>query len=161
MNWEAIGAIGEIVGAAAVVVTLIYVAVQLRHTTEATQAARRATQAASFQAASALDQDFLLTVGKDPATAQLWVAYLTAPETLSADQELQANLLFVSFLRRLENLYFQNRLGTLSDEGWQSRKGMFTAIARSRGYSFFLKSPSAFGMTGEFVEYMAQLQSDE
>ena len=31
MNWEAIGAVGEIVGATAVVVTLIYVAVQVRH----------------------------------------------------------------------------------------------------------------------------------
>ncbi len=30
MNWDAIGAVGEIVGAAAVVVTLIYVAVQIR-----------------------------------------------------------------------------------------------------------------------------------
>ena len=30
MNWEAIGAVGEILGAIAVVVTLIYVAVQLR-----------------------------------------------------------------------------------------------------------------------------------
>ena len=30
MNWEAIGAIGEIIGAAAVVVSLIYLATQIR-----------------------------------------------------------------------------------------------------------------------------------
>ena len=161
MNWEAIGAVGEIVGATAVVVTLIYLAVQVRHTTRATDTARRATQAASFQAASALDQDFLLTLGKDPVTAQLWNTYLTDPETLSTEQKRQGLYLFISFLRRLENLYFQDRLGTLSEEGWQSRQGMFLSIARSRGYSAFLNSGSAIGVTGEFAKYMAQLNSDD
>ena len=37
MNWEAIGAIGEIVGAVAVVATLAYLAVQLRHNTKNVQ----------------------------------------------------------------------------------------------------------------------------
>jgi heme/copper-type cytochrome/quinol oxidase subunit 1 len=32
MNWEAIGAIGEILGALAVILTLIYLAVQVRYT---------------------------------------------------------------------------------------------------------------------------------
>ena len=35
MNWEAIGAIGEIVGAVAVVLTLAYLAIQVRHAKEA------------------------------------------------------------------------------------------------------------------------------
>lgn len=35
MNWDAIGAIGEIVGAGAVVLTLIYLSIQLRQNTEA------------------------------------------------------------------------------------------------------------------------------
>ena len=36
MNWDAIGAIGEVLGAAAVVVTLGYLAVQVRHAKAAT-----------------------------------------------------------------------------------------------------------------------------
>ena len=39
MNWEAIGAVGEILGALLVGVTLIYLAVQLRQNTRATRAA--------------------------------------------------------------------------------------------------------------------------
>ena len=35
MNWDAMGAIGEVVGALAVVVTLIYLAMQIRHNTAA------------------------------------------------------------------------------------------------------------------------------
>jgi hypothetical protein len=35
MNWDAIGAMGEILGALAVLVTLIYLAVQIRQNTSA------------------------------------------------------------------------------------------------------------------------------
>jgi len=31
VNWDAIGAIGEIVGAVAVLITLLYLAIQVRH----------------------------------------------------------------------------------------------------------------------------------
>lgn len=39
MNWEAIGAIGEVGGAIAVVITLVYLARQIRYSTEATRIA--------------------------------------------------------------------------------------------------------------------------
>ena len=42
MNWEAIGAIGEIVGAAGVIVTLAYLAAQIRHS-------NRVSEHASFK----------------------------------------------------------------------------------------------------------------
>ena len=35
MNWDAIGAIGEIIGAAGVISTLIYLAIQIRQNTTA------------------------------------------------------------------------------------------------------------------------------
>mgnify|MGYP006121417371 CR=1 FL=1 len=55
MNWEATRAIGEIIGAMTVVLTLAYLAIQMRHGT-------KATQAASMRAASTMDQGFLLSV---------------------------------------------------------------------------------------------------
>ena len=38
MNWDAVGAIGEIVGALAVVITLVYLAIQVRQNTRHLQA---------------------------------------------------------------------------------------------------------------------------
>ncbi len=38
MNWEAIGAIGELMGATAVVVTLLYLVKQIKQNTESTDA---------------------------------------------------------------------------------------------------------------------------
>jgi len=154
MNWEAISAVGEIVGAIAVVVTLIYLAIQVRRGTSA-------TQAASIQAAAALDHEFLMAVGLDPVTAQLWASYLAAPETLPDDQKMQGHLLMASLLRRLENIRIQNRLGTLSQEGWQSRQGIFDVIANSRGYSAFLNSPMAQFLNESFAAHMARRKAGE
>jgi hypothetical protein len=152
MNWEAISAIGEVVGAIAVVVTLIYLAVQVRRGTSA-------TQAASIQAAAATDHEFLLTLGSDPVTAQLWATYLAAPDTLPEDQKMQGHLLMASLLRRLENIQIQNRLGTLSSEGWESRQNIFKVIAHSRGYSAFMDSQMAAFLNKDFAEHMARIRA--
>ena len=48
MNWEAIGAVGEILGAAAVFVSLIYLAVQIRGSTRQSQAAMVQAIASDF-----------------------------------------------------------------------------------------------------------------
>ena len=150
MNWEAISAVGEIVSATTVVVTLIYLAIQIRHST-------KATQAVSIQTASALDQDFLLAVGADPTTAHTWTKYLTAPQTLTDDERLQGAFLLGAVMRRLENIYLQKQLGSLSEEGWVSRQSLFVGIARSPGYLVYLESLPATLIGKEFLDYMARL----
>jgi hypothetical protein len=135
-------------------VTLIYVAVQVRRTT-------RETQAVSVQTAYSLDHEFLLTIGADPITAQLWATYLSAPETPADDQLIQGAYLMTSLVRRLANIYLQKTLGSLSEEGWKSRQALFIGIARSPGYSAFLESPPAALTSEEFRNYMVQLVSDE
>ncbi len=59
MDWNAIGAVGEILGAVAVVATLGYLAVQTRHSVAATQANTR-------QAILESDQQFLTNLMQDP-----------------------------------------------------------------------------------------------
>lgn len=154
MNWEAISAVGEIVGAVAVVVTLVYLTIQVRRGTAA-------TQAATVQSAAALDQDFLLTLGSDPVMAQLWANYLSEPDTLPVEQLRQGHFLMGSLLRRLENIQIQEQLDTLSKAGWRSRQSVFNVIASSKGYSAFLDSPTAAFMNADFIEYMAQLRAGE
>jgi hypothetical protein len=88
MNWEAIGAIGEVAGAAGVVATLIYLAVQIRQNT-------RSVEAATYQsvAESLADASYRL---------------LNAPSS-----PIDRLLLFIGTIRRYENLHFQVRRGNL------------------------------------------------
>jgi hypothetical protein len=120
-----------------------------------------AIQAQTIQTAAALDQEFLVTVGADPVTAQTWATYLTAPDSLSEAQNLQGAFLFGSVVRRLENLYLQERLGAISDERQESRQALLQDITRSEGFSAFLDSLPAMLMTGEFREYMLEQRTGE
>ena len=67
MNWEAIGAIGEIVGALAVVLTLAYLAIQVRHAKEAaadTNRLERSQGVRDIMLATSIDSDFREIVSK-------------------------------------------------------------------------------------------------
>ena len=151
VDWNAIGAVAEIVGAIVVVVTLIYLAGQVRQAT-------RATQAASFQAASALEQEFLLVLGQDPATARTWGTYMFGdPTTLSEDERMQADFLMGSLLRRLENMHQQHKVGTIAGDAWASPQGMFTAVAQSRAFGRFVTTPIGGFIGQEFMGFMRGL----
>jgi hypothetical protein len=154
MNLEKTAAIGGIISSVAIVVTLIILVVEVRGNTAA-------IQAQTIQTAAALDQEFLVTVGADPVTAQTWATYLTAPDTLSESQNLQGAYLFASVVRRLENIYLQERLGAISDEGQESRQALLEGITRSEGFSAFLQSLPATLLTGEFRDYMVDLSTAE
>jgi len=66
MNWEAIGAIGEIIGAAAVLGSLIYLAVQIRQNT-------RSVEANTMQDLSEGYKGIYLTIATDPILAPIFV----------------------------------------------------------------------------------------
>lgn len=67
MNWEAVGAVGEILGAFAVVATLIYLASQVKHAKEAAadiNRIARATGVREFNLAMAANDDLRNSVNK-------------------------------------------------------------------------------------------------
>ena len=65
MNWDALGAIGEIVGAIAVVATLAYLAVQIRQN-------NKLSQTTAVQAVSQQNLDFLGMLATNPDLGELW-----------------------------------------------------------------------------------------
>lgn len=145
----------------AVVAGIVFLAVEIQQNNELLQSQARETQAVSIQAASTSDQEFLLLLGSDPVLAKTWNTYLRAPETLAEDQRLQSSYLMAALMRRLESVYLQKRLGSLSDEGWMSRNALFIGIARSPGYAAFLESSAAALLGDDIRDYMDQLVPDE
>jgi len=64
MNWDAIGALGEIIGALAVLITLIYLAVQVRQ-------AKHQLDLNSAQARAIHMRDLLMPIATDPSLASI------------------------------------------------------------------------------------------
>jgi hypothetical protein len=80
MNWEAIGAIGEVVGAFAVFLSLLYLAIQIRNS-------RRSDQlAAAAGAASAVDE-WIGQIVRDGELYDLYRRGLTDYESLSRSED--------------------------------------------------------------------------
>jgi hypothetical protein len=108
MNWAAIGAIGELIGAVVVVFTLIYLGVQIRQNTRATRA-----QATAFLASEM--EHTLLAVAE---SADLAAAYVKATQgaELSSVESVRLIFWWGSFVRNAESHILQAHLGTLSED---------------------------------------------
>ena len=78
MNWDAIGAVGEILGAAAVVATLVYLAIQIRHARDAAADVNRLSRATGVRE----------TIALNLGDSQLVGAWIKAQDSMSEYEKL-------------------------------------------------------------------------
>lgn len=112
MNWQALGTISEAVGAVAVVVSLIYLAVQVRQNT---RMSKSATRQAIADAISRAPSDFFT----DADFTRNFLKHLEG-ENLGIDQVLQLQAYCYVTLRTWENIHYQYRCGMLNEDEWQA-----------------------------------------
>ena len=109
MNWEALAAVSELVGAVAVVVTLAYVAIQIRQNTSALRST--ATQGAHDQASGLYD-----LLATDGTLAEIFARGLTAPDSLSVEETARFFSLSMGFMFRYQNWYLQTRSDLIDED---------------------------------------------
>ena len=111
MNWDAIGATAEFLGAIGVIVTLFYLASQLRRNS-------RALESATNQAVADATQERLLAPAQNPSLAAAF-AKSRIGEVLSPTEETQLAFFSRATFRGVQNIFFQHRKGLISDEVWR------------------------------------------
>jgi len=109
MNWDAVGAIGEIIGAAAVVATLGYLAIQMRQ-------ANLHAKSQVRQRMIEQTQDELYVAVNDPSIHELFVR----DETLDPNEQVKLNAYLVSFMRQREWEWFQYEDGVIDKRAHES-----------------------------------------
>ena len=97
MNWEALGAIGEVVGAAGVIVTLGYLAIQIRQNAQSVRAS--AFQEAIRDAAQITDE-----LSHDAELTRIWFAGQHDFEALTGEERRRFAVYCTSVFRRYENI---------------------------------------------------------
>ena len=140
MNWDAIGAVGELAGALAVLITLIYLAVQLRQNTNLASGAAQREVMASFQ----------LNLDRVRTNPQLVQKVLAQFDSLSLAEQLEFTMIINQFVNHLEQpLRMLNRgletqdtvdvygdicMAILQEPGglelWERTKPLFFPLAR-------------------------------
>lgn len=112
MNWDAIGAVGEIVGAGAVVASLVYLAVQIRTQNKETRLSAMHDISVGFREAilpfSAEDMSTILV----KANADY--------DSLSDIEAQRIIVLMGQFFRAWEEAFIQNEEGRLDDRSWNA-----------------------------------------
>ena len=101
MTIQDLGAIGELVGGAAVIATLIYLAIQVKQSNVSTHRNMYA------QGATAIS-NYWLTLAKDPELYRTFTSMLRNPESLSRQELDQGYLVMDSYLSLMESYYLHN-----------------------------------------------------
>ena len=109
MNWEAIGAIGQIVGTALVGVTLIYLALQLRQNTSS-------LKSSTFLAISTLMGSTMEVLATHSDLAPLLIKAQSGLDELSAAERARFGFLMMMAFRRVETVVVQRHLGFIGAE---------------------------------------------
>ena len=118
MDWNALGTIAEIVGAAAVVVSLVYLAIQIRTNTKAIKASSNFEVAHSW---SEFNKSFLSL--PDETLALCLKAYEPRTEVsdLSDVEYFRMVAMHRTIFQSLEGQYYQYRYGFLEPGVWRNR----------------------------------------
>ncbi len=123
MNIQDLGAIGELVSAIAVIASVLYLAVQIRHGLDGYRSAiaqQITTQFSNMQ----------MEIAKDDKLLSAW-SKAQADRPLDEQEALRAIYITSSFMIAFENMFYQYRAGMLDKDSYYPRRVAMTAIMRT------------------------------
>jgi hypothetical protein len=130
MNWEVVGVIAEVVGAIGVVVSLIYVAIQVKSNTRALKASASFETAHSWATTnemlvSAMLGDSAFQAGEDCRIVEIVATFYdpdSRPGDLSKTDTILVSMLHRTLFQKLEGQYYQFKHGYLEPQIWVQRR---------------------------------------
>ena len=125
MNWDAIGAIGEVLGASVVIVTLGYLAVQVRQNT----AQMKREETVSIQQG----QNEVLSQLRDPAAVRSYSMMAERGRAASPEDQARAIVYVIQYLNHFQIVYDLYHLGSLDEERYKLWRGFAISMIASKG----------------------------
>jgi hypothetical protein len=128
LNWDAIAAIGELVGASAVFVSIIYLALQVLQ--NSTDVRSSGAQNAAHSAIQILE-----SLGTNSETRDVFQRALDPYSELDRDEQAVAKTFFLEIIAYYETCYYQYLDGVVHQEIWEGRRRMMLDYFESPGFS--------------------------
>jgi len=126
MNWDALGAMGELFGALAVVLTLGYLAVQIRQNSDGMKVAAKLDIEKNFN-------EYTDLILQDSELLELQVKGL-AGQDLEAIEEIKFSLLMQRATRHFSSMYYQYQTQDLSEDEWYESRRLIRWFTFAPGY---------------------------
>lgn len=152
MNWEAIGASAEAIAAIGVVVTLAYLAVQIRGHT-------RATRVSSFQSNTDSLNQVNLMIAENRELAAMYTKSFDLDAVWDPVELTQWRFILLALFRIFESAYYQRKEGVIAAQSWARydeslRRSMQTHKTREWWDS------QKVGFTPAFMKYVNQIADE-
>jgi hypothetical protein len=149
MNWEAIGSIAEAAGVLFVLISVLYLAVQVRQNTVAAKGASHHAVTDSFNSISSL-------IASETQMARLWRLGNSGLENLTEDEAISFGFLCLMYMRVFETIFYQRKVGTMEEQLYLAEEKTLMWWVPQPGYkSWWASNPISF--SDEFREYVAEL----
>lgn len=126
MDWGAVGAVGELIGAFAVVLSLVYLSRQVHQNTRALRTGNAATVLVNFQ-------DIARPFITDREAGAITLRAMQEDDTLTPSEKLSAYAWFFVLLKSGELAYAQYRNGELDEAFWEASLEFFLAYWTTPG----------------------------
>jgi len=125
MNWEALGNIAAVIGALGVIVTLVYLARQVRdNTRQSTLGSIRAINASND---SAFEPIYI------PENTRVWTTGLATPGRLNESERHVFDLLMVRIIASFDSTTYQYEQGALPAELYEGYAAFFGSFVATPG----------------------------
>ena len=147
MNWDAIGAIGEVVGAAAVVGSLLYLAGQVRMSA-------RASAVESKMQSTTLLYTYIDSLINSPDLLDLQTRGIADIEALAKGDYVRFSNMSMKAFWMFSASYFQYRSGTINEDGCFETRAVIRYWLRGRGCRMWWERFGRAAMSPIFAKFV-------
>jgi hypothetical protein len=138
VNWEAIGAIGETIGAVGVIVTLGYLGYQIRQNTAQLEQNERTAIASAVSVSATNYRENRRYIYTTREVAAIVLKGMADPDSLDEVDLYRFRLIIQNTMDALWDLYSQTVITHFSPETWQSQGvGLIKRVFLTAGGSWF------------------------
>ncbi|HKP03238.1 MAG TPA: hypothetical protein VJU77_07700 [Chthoniobacterales bacterium] len=150
MNWDAINAISQLISSIAVVVSVLYLAVQLRSST-------RVARVAAMDAAAAALRDVTKPFMENAELGRVWRTGLENLGALSPEDQARFFHAAHQFLKALETIHYHYVYGLLDTQLWLGWRELLQHYVNTPGIDYYLSKRSAV-FSERFCKFIAELE---
>ena len=127
MSLEELGNIGEFVSSIAVLVSLVYLSLQIKKSTETDRASTYSAIVSDFGAMNRM-------LASTPDLSYLYVQAMENFGDLQPDEKARVSQLFYMTFRDFENMFYQHRKGYLEEEVWKGWERLMLTYFSREGF---------------------------
>ena len=152
-NLEEIALLVEIIGGIAIIISIIFVGLQLRESSKATRSATAATTVSEITS-------WYSNLGNSEQGSHVFWNFMTNPKSLTPEQRFQAIMNIHGIMVTWQNSYYLLKEGTLDKRVHESLLEIINGVKNNPGFHIYWKERKSIFLK-EFQEYVEVIMASD